>query len=114
MEIHLVSSLTPDDESRLATSVLEAIWAVMGGLPASCAVRIRTNLGTEIHQSHRGSHADDANDPTAEFTKVESPSASSPIVSVRGGTGTPRGSDWQDFCCSKTNEEWIAEGNGTD
>ena len=35
MEIHLVSSLTADDESRLAPKMLAAIGKVLNGLPVS-------------------------------------------------------------------------------
>jgi hypothetical protein len=48
MEIHLVSSLTPDDESRLAPRVLAAIGSVLEGLPVSYSVRIVTAVGNAI------------------------------------------------------------------
>ena len=73
MEIHLVSTLTPDDERRLAPSVLEAIGGVLDGLPVSYAVRIKTHIGSPIYRSHEVSRADDASGRTATFTKVESP-----------------------------------------
>jgi len=52
MEIHLVSSLTSDDEDRLAPQVLAAIERVLGGLPVSYSVRIETSSGYEVHRSH--------------------------------------------------------------
>jgi hypothetical protein len=52
MEIHLVSSLTPDDESRLAAKVLAAIAGLLDGLPVSYSVRIETASGDAIHRSH--------------------------------------------------------------
>ena len=52
MEIHLVSSLTPDDESRLAPKVLAAIGAVLDSLPVSYSLRIETLVGNTIHRSH--------------------------------------------------------------
>lgn len=61
MEIHVVSSLTPDDESRLAAKMLAAIGGVLDGLPVSYSVRIETAVGTAIHRSHRAPrhpHAD--------------------------------------------------------
>ena len=73
MEIHLVSSLTPDDERRLAPSVLEAIGGLLERLPVSYAVRIRTHIGSPIYRTHEASHADAANGPTAESTKVDPP-----------------------------------------
>ncbi len=53
MEIHLVSSLTPDDESRLAPQVLAAIGSVLDGLPVSYSVRIETALGDAIHHNRK-------------------------------------------------------------
>jgi len=51
MEIHLVSSLTPDDESRLAAKVLAAIDAVLDSLPVSYSIRIETLVGNTIDRS---------------------------------------------------------------
>jgi hypothetical protein len=52
MEIHLVSSLTPDDENRLAPTVLKALGDVFATLPVSYSVRIETVVGNAIHHSH--------------------------------------------------------------
>jgi hypothetical protein len=52
MEIHLVSSLTPDDECRLAPQVLSAIERILDRLPVTYCVRIETSAGNEIHHSH--------------------------------------------------------------
>jgi len=52
MEIHLVSSLTPEDESRLAPAVLEAINNVLDMLPVSYSVRIDMVTGSSIHHRH--------------------------------------------------------------
>jgi hypothetical protein len=73
MEVHLVFSLAPDDESQLAPGVLEAIRTVLAGLPVTYTVRVKTNSGSPISQSHRASHADDADGPTRQFTRVRSP-----------------------------------------
>jgi hypothetical protein len=51
MEIHLVSSLTPDDESRLAPQMLAAIGGILDGLPVSYSVRIETAVGNAIHHT---------------------------------------------------------------
>jgi hypothetical protein len=64
MEIHLVSSLTPDDENRLAPSVLKAIGDVLERLPVSYSVRIETTIGNAIHHNHTA--ADQPSDPTSE------------------------------------------------
>jgi hypothetical protein len=73
MEIHLVSTLTPDDERRLAPSVLDAIGGVLDGLAVSYAVRIRMHVGSPIYRTREASHPDDASGRTATFTKAESP-----------------------------------------
>jgi len=52
MEIHLVSSMTPDDENRLAPTVLAAIGRVLEGLPVSYSVRIETATGDAIRHNH--------------------------------------------------------------
>jgi hypothetical protein len=65
MEIHLVSSLTPDDERRLARNVLKAIGGVMDEFPVSYAVRIRTNIGSPLYLSREASRADDLDSTTA-------------------------------------------------
>jgi len=52
MEIHLVSSMTPDDENRLAPTVLAAIGRVLEGLPVSYSVRIETVTGDAIRHNH--------------------------------------------------------------
>lgn len=64
MEIYLISSLTPDDESRLAPRVLAAIGGVLDGLAVSYSVRIRTPTGDAIHQNRTAVRTDDA-DPAA-------------------------------------------------
>ena len=58
MEIHLVSSLTPDDESRLAPKILTAIGGVLDSLPVSYSLRIETVIGNSIHHSHAAPHTD--------------------------------------------------------
>lgn len=49
MEIHLVSSLTPEDECRLAPQVLSAIERI---LAITYCVRVETTAGNEIQHSH--------------------------------------------------------------
>jgi hypothetical protein len=60
MEIHLVSSLTPDDENRLAPRVLAAIGEVLERLPVSYSVRIETAVGAAIHHNHTAAGEDSA------------------------------------------------------
>ena len=61
MEIHLVSSMTCDDESRLAPAMLTAIGRILDRLPVSYTVRIQTAAGNEIqhHHTSRFDHAED-------------------------------------------------------
>jgi hypothetical protein len=73
MEIHLVSSLTPDDESRLAPKVLAAVGAVLDGLPVSYSLRIETLVGNSIHRSHTAPLNGGAATPGAESEALESP-----------------------------------------
>jgi hypothetical protein len=42
MDIHFISSLTPDDEDRLAPALLEALKPMLGLLPIAYTIRIRT------------------------------------------------------------------------
>lgn len=65
MEIHLVSSLTPDDETRLAPRVLAAIGGVLDGLPVSYSVRIETAVGNAIHHNHTAQEGDQDRAPVA-------------------------------------------------
>lgn len=69
MEIHLVSSLTPDDESRLAPSMLAAIGRILDRLPVSYSVRIETSGGNAIHHNHTApvpAFADGSDDAASE------------------------------------------------
>jgi hypothetical protein len=42
MDIHFVSTLTPEDEDRYAPAVLAAIQAMLARMPIAYSVRIRT------------------------------------------------------------------------
>ena len=42
MDIHFISSLTPDDEDRLAPALLEALKPMLGLVPIAYTIRIRT------------------------------------------------------------------------
>lgn len=52
MEIHLVSSLTSEDENRLAPEMLAALERILDSLPVTYALRIETSCGSEIHRCH--------------------------------------------------------------
>lgn len=73
MEIHLVSSLTPNDESRLAPKVLGAIGHVLEELPVSYSIRIVTAVGNAIHQNHTAPQNGTAAHPDVLPDALESP-----------------------------------------
>ncbi|MEO5822610.1 MAG: hypothetical protein ABIT71_19040 [Vicinamibacteraceae bacterium] len=51
MDIHFVSTLTPDDEDRYAPMVLAAVKAMLEPMPITYAVRIVTANGLAVqHQ----------------------------------------------------------------
>ncbi len=52
MDIHFISSLTPDDEDRLAPAILEAIKPLLELMPIAYTVRIRTS-GNTLYQHTR-------------------------------------------------------------
>ncbi len=52
MDIHFISSLTPDDEDRLAPAVLEALKPMLSLMPIAYTVRIRTANNT-VYQHTR-------------------------------------------------------------
>ena len=43
MDIHFISSLTPDDEDRLATTILETLKPMLSLIPIAYTVRIKTS-----------------------------------------------------------------------
>ncbi|HEY3382183.1 MAG TPA: hypothetical protein VGK32_10475 [Vicinamibacterales bacterium] len=65
MEIHLVSSLTPEDESRLAPVMLTAINDVLTRLPVSYSVRIEMSAGSAIQHHHTAAAAGADDEPVA-------------------------------------------------
>ena len=52
MEIKLVSSLTSDDELRMAPAVLEAIGGFLNNLPIAYTLRIKTANGKGFAHYH--------------------------------------------------------------
>jgi hypothetical protein len=52
MEIRFVSSLTPDDEERLASPLLQLVCAVLDELPIAYTLVIETTTGTCVQHSH--------------------------------------------------------------
>jgi hypothetical protein len=51
MDIHFVSTLTPEDEDRYAPMVLAAVKAILEPMPISYAVRVRTVNGLSVQHT---------------------------------------------------------------
>ena len=51
MDIRFVSSLTPDDEDRLATVLAQVVGSLLGRSSIAYAVHIRTKGGKEVVES---------------------------------------------------------------
>jgi hypothetical protein len=52
LEIRVVSSLTPDDEARYATTFLKVIAAVLENAPITYAIQIQLRDGVVVHHTH--------------------------------------------------------------
>lgn len=52
MEIRFISSLTPDDENRLAAAVLGVVTAVVEQYSLAYTIRIATADGRVFHHTH--------------------------------------------------------------
>lgn len=63
MDIHFVSTLTPEDEDRYAPMVLAAVKAILEPMPITYAVRIVTTNGMAVQ--HTKADQDDAPAVTA-------------------------------------------------
>jgi len=59
MDIHFISSLTPDDEDRLAPAVLEALKPMLALMPIAYTIRIRT-ASNSVFQHTRAELPEDA------------------------------------------------------
>ena len=62
MDIHFVSTLTPEDEDRYAPMVLAAVKAILEPMPITYAVRIVTANGLAV-QHQKADLADDEATP---------------------------------------------------
>ena len=51
MDIHFISTLTPEDEDRYAPMVLAAVRAILEPMPISYAVRIVTANGHSVQHT---------------------------------------------------------------
>ncbi len=52
MDIRVVSTLTPDDEERVAAALLAALAELLDGLPIAYAVRIRTTSSRVVQRTN--------------------------------------------------------------
>jgi hypothetical protein len=59
MDIHFVSTLTPEDEDRYAPMVLAAIKAILEPMPITYAVRVVTTNGLAVQHTK----ADESEEP---------------------------------------------------
>lgn len=60
MNIRFVSSLTPEDEDRLAPVVLKAIGAILDEFPIAYTLRIETASATVFQHAHTGAEEEEA------------------------------------------------------
>ena len=65
MNIRFTSSLTPDDENRLAPIVLQAVGAILNAMPIAYVVRIDTSDSQVYQISGSGTGAPQALPATA-------------------------------------------------
>ncbi len=52
MEIRFISSLTADDEKRVASAVLAAVGSLLDELPIAYTLKIETASGEVLHHTH--------------------------------------------------------------
>ena len=52
MNIRFISSLTPEDEDRLAPAVIKAVGAILDELPLAYTLRIETASATVFQHAH--------------------------------------------------------------
>jgi hypothetical protein len=58
MEISVVSSLTPEDESKLAAALMSALGGVLDLLPIAYSIRVETVSGKSYDRIHSPSATD--------------------------------------------------------
>jgi hypothetical protein len=62
MNIRFISSLTPEDEDRLAPALLKAVGSLLDQLPIAYTLRIETSGSTVFQHAHAGDGSEDALD----------------------------------------------------
>lgn len=60
MNIRFVSTLTPDDEERVAPGVLNALRLILDSMPLAYTIRIETANGRVFQHAHAGTEAEPA------------------------------------------------------
>ena len=65
MEIAFVSSLTPEDEARFASTFMAAIAGILDVLPIAYSIHIKTSAGTEIDRTHMPSEDNEPRETVA-------------------------------------------------
>lgn len=58
MDIRFVSSLTPDDEDRLAPGLVNALGQLLDALPLVYTLRVETSNGKVFQHTHAGPDID--------------------------------------------------------
>lgn len=59
MNIRFISSLTPEDEDRIAPSLLGAVGPLLDALPLAYTIRIETSNGKIFQHAHTGPEVGD-------------------------------------------------------
>jgi hypothetical protein len=76
MDIHFVSTLTPEDEDRYAPMVLAAVKAILEAMPITYAVRVVTTNGLAVQHTK----ADQGDEPAVPAPRRTGPRLVTPVV----------------------------------
>ncbi len=71
MDIRFISSLTPDDENRIAPAVLQAVASVLDSLPIAYTLRFETVTGLSFQHGHSPQDTADELDSLAAVAALE-------------------------------------------
>ena len=70
MDIRFISSLTPDDENRIASALLGALASVLDRLPIAYTLRVETVTGRSFQHGHSPEGGKDRADDVHELSAV--------------------------------------------
>ncbi len=70
MDIRFISSLTPDDENRIAPALLGAVASVLDRLPITYTLRFETVTGRSFQHGHAPEDAADELEGQYDLTAV--------------------------------------------